>query len=255
MTDETERSDAEKIRTLITGSPLNAFTSNDLASMLVEGDAEYGIEPIQDQAAKDAVLNWRMNDWSDGRTAESWSKHDGILSRLEQLAVASEQHAIEHPSGGVGAYLRRLEDSIERLPAWLRVDLVQWERDFAEDAAFEAPEDWQRLIGVLQIESEYNAFPDGRTAVDNYGGRKTAWDEYLKFTIYRVTIDYTLDGESQSTSEELFTQSSADAQNLVLRRLPEDATFESAAVKPTERASPGIVQDPLNDLEDFVYYA
>jgi hypothetical protein len=245
----------EKIRTLIT-TGLGHLGSNTLHEILTEGDELAGVEPL-DGDARDVADDWLHNDWSDDRTARVWSNHDGILHRLERLALHAADSAVSQATeqGGLGNYLKTVADEAHDLPSWLSARFIQQEIDRLEAGMFDTTKEWQRLIGLLQIEREGNYFTGGRNDTDNHDDRKRAWDELLKFTKYHVKVTYTTpSGGKTSLTVENWAQSLPTVHNQAVRLIPDDGEYERADEGPVERFQPGQVQDPLPDLEGFVFY-
>lgn len=258
MTDDTITDDAsieQKLRTLLTDGDYLHLGSNAIYDTLVNGHPDFGIEPVDGDAAE-AVKEWYDGEMDREMAVDMWSEYPSILDHLKTVVIESRRRTIQRnfQTGGLGGSLRAVEGAARDLPDWLALRLLREEFDFVDSRDFDYPKAWQRTIGLLQIEWEGTHYPDCRDDTDNYDDRKEAWDELLKFTKYRGKIKYNTGSSSRTETMTIWAQSSATVHNRLVRRQSDEVEVKSVTVSPIERFQPGDINDPLPDLEDFVYY-
>lgn len=257
MTDDTTdtTTDAEKINHLLMET-LGHYDPRMLTKVLVHGQPAAGHGGIVGEAA-DVVEKAQREEWSHEKSAEEWARYREILPALKLLAQHGFENDLQrnHEVSGLGGYLHTLEDYVFREPDWLARPLLQHAIDRAEASTFDDPDDWRMLIGVLQIEANDECYGDYRDEEDNREDRREAWDELLKFTKYRATVTYDEPGDEGVTlARTMWAKKSTTAHNRMVNRVPDQGDIVEVDTWPLKRAQPGLIQDPLQDLEPFVYY-
>jgi hypothetical protein len=211
-----------------------------VTSLLLDGDPEGGAEAIRgevvradlaqrDVTEEDLVKAVRTEEAVDD--LESW-----LLANSEKRISERQEHGHSLP--------KLVEQEMNTLPGWLADRLLRGAIDDAERFSFTQPEDYERLIGLLQIQAEWFGEDQNREE------RKTLWDQALKYSLYRAAVE--IDGSTFVSRE--WSQSETKVHNAAVFKALEDAegdNVDDVTVTVEELFMPDT--DPLNDLEEFVY--
>lgn len=234
--DEDER--IERVITEVT----SILGTKGIAQLLLDGDPEHGVEPIElEQAREDLEVRE-----PEPEVLKAVIHSSGKVDDLESFIITGRQDKISRDNATHGhSRAKMVEQEMQGLPGWLAEDLLYSEIDLAEGGTFDRPDNYEQLLGLRQIEAEW--FGKGQ----NRQERKELWDQVLKFTHYRVEINF--DGSKFVRMR--WCPKRSTAHNEVLREARrehgDDIDIDNIETTAQQLFMPDT--DPLGDLEEFVY--
>jgi hypothetical protein len=178
---------------------------------------------------------------------------DNALGLIESEILDRELRLVSHRSETGWDRNRVTESRAEDLPDHLARRLIRSEIDAIENSmVWDDPKQYERSIGLYQLLGRYTSPESTRP------DRRELWDELLKFTKYKVEVEFTPhDADAPQTKfYHLWRQSSSSAHNDALSQFGRDHNPPEVNIRtfPEELREPTL--DPLDDLDEWVrrYY-
>ena len=245
---------------------LKHIRARDMAQMLLEGEPDSGVEPVERDDIRGALSLGGGNGITRGTFVNVAVSDDEVFEGIRSILLNWVSSNISgNRNADLLRYISGIEGELKAVPEWLQETVVQRELDIAERNTYDNPRHFEREIALRQILAE-------KFSVSNRDERLKLWDEMLKFTFYNLFFAYEV-RPSQGANEVLqkstrsrkeWHQSSVKVHNSALKRLRYDHKAEledewawvwlqvlDSETTPMHRYEYGI--KPMMDTEGFVW--
>jgi len=224
MNQNTRRIRAEEM----VGEVLKHIGARDMAQMLLEGEPESGVEPVERDAIRGVLSLDGENGIKRGTLVNVAVSDDEAFEGIRSLLLDWVSSGISgNRNADVLRYINSIEYELKAVPEWLQQTVVQHELDIAERTTYHHPQHFERKIALRQMLAE-------KFGVINRDERLKLWDEMLKFTFYKSFFDYEVRPSKESNdvlqkntrSRKEWHRSSVKLHNSFLKRLRYDHNAE-----------------------------
>jgi len=207
---------------------LKYIEARDMAQMLLEGEPESGVEPVERDAIRGALSLDEENGITRGTLVNIAVIDDEAFEGIRSLLLDWVSSGISgNRNADVLRYINGIERELKAIPEWLQETAVQHELDIAERTTYHHPQHLEREIALRQMLAE-------KFGVSNRDERLKLWGEMLKFTFYKSFFAYEVRPSQESNdvlqkstrSRKEWHQSSAKVHNSALKRLRYDHNAE-----------------------------
>jgi len=243
---------------------LKHIEARDMAQMLLEGEPDSGVEPVERDTIRGALSLDEENGITSGTLVNVAVSDDEAFEGIRSLLLNWVSSSIsDNRNADVLRYINGIEYELKAVPEWLQETAVQHELDIAERNTYDNPRHFEREIALRQMLAE-------KFGVSNRDERLKLWSEMLKFTFYNLFFAYEVRPSQESNdvfqkstrSRKEWHQSSAKVHNSALKQLRYDHNAEleggdhwlqvlDSETTPMHRYGYSI--KPMMDTEEFVW--
>jgi hypothetical protein len=243
---------------------LKHIRARDMAQMLLEGEPDSGVEPVERDDIRGALSLDEENGITRGTFVNVAVSDDEVFEGIRSLLLNWVSSNISgNRNADLLRYISGIEGELKAVPEWLQETVVQRELDIAERNTYHHPQHFERKIALRQMLAE-------KFGVINRDERLKLWDEMLKFTFYKSFFAYEVRPSQESNdvlqkntrSRKEWHRSSVKVHNSFLKRLRYDHNAEleggdhwlrvlGSETMPMHRYEYGI--KPMMDTKGFVW--
>ena len=163
---------------------LKHIRARDMAQMLLEGEPDSGVEPVERDDIRGALSLDEENGITKGTFVNVAVSDDEVFEGIRSLLLNWVSSNISgNRNADLLRYISGIEGELKAVPEWLQETVVQRELDIAERNTYDNPRHFEREIALRQILAE-------KFSVSNRDERLKLWDEMLKFTFYNSFFAY-----------------------------------------------------------------